>query len=67
MGSFGSPFVLTSNTFLTMQATHIGGIRALIVHALDERVAAFYQRHGFIASPLRPLTYFLPLHPLVGG
>ena len=51
----------------TMQAAAIGGIRALIVHALDERVAAFYQRNGFIASPIRPLTYFLPLHPLVGG
>ena len=48
----------------TIQAAAIGGIRALIVHAKDERVAAFYQRHGFLDSPIRPLTLFLPLHPL---
>ena len=48
----------------TMQAAAIGGIRALVVHALDESVAAFYRRNGFLDSPIRPLTLFLPLHPL---
>lgn len=27
------------------------GIRALLVHALDDRAAAFYRRHGFEPSP----------------
>jgi len=50
----------------TMQAAAIGGIRALIVHAKDERGLSFYQRNGFVVSPIRPLTCFLPLHPLPG-
>jgi GNAT superfamily N-acetyltransferase len=47
----------------TMQAARIGGIRALLVHALDDHTAAFYLRSGFSASPV-PLTLFLPIHPL---
>lgn len=48
----------------TMAAAAIGGIRAIMIHAIDERAAAFYARSGFLASPHRPLTYFLPIHPL---
>ena len=46
----------------TMQAAEIAGIRALLVHALDDRAAKFYERAGFVASPVRALTYFLVLH-----
>lgn len=45
----------------TMQAAEIAGIRALLVHALDERAAKFYERAGFTVSPVRALTYFLVL------
>ena len=45
----------------TIQAAKIGGIRALLAHAKDESAAAFYERNGFIPSPIRPLTMFLPL------
>ena len=45
-------------------AARIAGMRALLVHAIDEGAARFYQRHGFMPSPNRPLVYFLPLHPL---
>ena len=31
------------------------GARALIVHASDERAAAFYERYGFMPSPSDPL------------
>jgi GNAT superfamily N-acetyltransferase len=47
----------------TQQAAAIGGIRALLVHAIDEQAAQFYERAGFLVSPIRPLTYFLPLPP----
>lgn len=50
----------------TMQAAEIAGIRALLVHALDARAAAFYERSGFMPSPVRPLTCFLPLHRRAG-
>jgi GNAT superfamily N-acetyltransferase len=48
----------------TMQAARIGGIRALLVHAIDDRTANFYLRSGFLTSAVRSLTLFLPLHPL---
>ena len=46
----------------TLQAAEIGGIRALIAHAKDDRAAVFYERNGFLPSPIRPLTLFLPLN-----
>ncbi|VBB41583.1 GCN5-related N-acetyltransferase [uncultured Desulfatiglans sp.] len=45
----------------TLQAAEIAGIRALLVHALHERAARFYEHAGFRLSPLLPLTYFLVL------
>lgn len=49
----------------TMQAAEIGGIRALLVHALDDPAAVFYQRFGFKPSPVLPLTLFLELRKAV--
>lgn len=37
------------------------GIRALLCHAIDERALAFYLHHGFLLSPIEPLTAILPL------
>ena len=37
------------------------GVRALLVHALDEPAKAFYLHYGFGESPLHPLTLMLPL------
>jgi GNAT superfamily N-acetyltransferase len=36
-------------------------VRAMLVHALDERACGFYERYGFIRSPIHPLTLMLPL------
>ena len=46
----------------TLQAAEIAGIRAILVHALDNNAADFYRRYGFIASPINPLTLMLPLN-----
>jgi hypothetical protein len=35
------------------------GIRALLCHALSERAKAFYMKHGFLESPIEPLTVML--------
>ena len=48
----------------TLQAANIAGIRALLVHALNERAAAFYRERGFVASPFDPLVLFLALSSL---
>ena len=45
----------------TLQAADIAGIRAILVHAKDEQAKAFYQRCGFLPSPIDPLTLMLPL------
>lgn len=46
----------------TLQAADIAGIRAMLVHALDEQAASFYRRRGFTASPFDPLVLFLALN-----
>lgn len=42
-------------------ASEIVGARAVVVHAIDEKAATFYARHGFIASPLGELVLLLPM------
>ena len=37
------------------------GVRALLVHALNESARAFYQRYGFQESPVDPMTLMLRL------
>lgn len=37
------------------------GVRALLVHALNERAKLFYEHYGFQASPIHPLTLMLRL------
>ena len=37
------------------------GVRALLVHALNERAKQFYEYYGFQTSPLDPLTLMLRL------
>jgi ribosomal protein S18 acetylase RimI-like enzyme len=45
----------------SIAASEIAGIRALVVHAIDEAAARFYQRYGFAASPLNPRALLLPI------
>ena len=45
----------------TLNAAEIAGIRALLVHALDDTAAAFYRHLGFVDSPVDPLVLMLPL------
>lgn len=42
------------------------GVRALLVHALNERAKEFYEYYGFKASPVNPLTLMLRIGPVVG-
>jgi GNAT superfamily N-acetyltransferase len=41
------------------------GIRALLCHAIDERARDFYLSHGFVVSPIEPLTVMLNIARLV--
>jgi predicted N-acetyltransferase YhbS len=37
------------------------GIRAMLCHAIDANAKAFYLKHGFIESPVDPMTVMLSL------
>ena len=43
----------------TLQAADIAGIRAIFVHAKDEKASAFYERFGFEPSPIQPLQLMM--------
>ena len=43
----------------TIQAAEIAGIRAILVHAISERAKLFYEKWGFIASPVEPMTLMI--------
>ncbi len=40
----------------TLQAARIVGIRAIIVHAISKEAKQFYEKCGFTASPVAPMT-----------
>lgn len=48
----------------TLQASHIAGIRALVVHAKDDAARRFYERFDFAPSPTDPLHLFVLLKDL---
>jgi ribosomal protein S18 acetylase RimI-like enzyme len=43
----------------TMQAAEIAGIRAILVHAISENAKRFYEKSGFVASPVDPMTLMI--------
>jgi GNAT superfamily N-acetyltransferase len=45
----------------TLRAADIAGLRALAVHAKDQRARTFYERFDFIASPSDPLHLYVLL------
>lgn len=55
----------------TLQAADIAGIRAMLVHAVSEDARRFYERCGFQASKLDPMTMMITMrdarHALVGS
>ena len=53
------PALLRDAVLRTLQASEIAGIRAILVHAISERAKAFYQKYGFIPSPVEPMTLMI--------
>jgi GNAT superfamily N-acetyltransferase len=45
----------------TFHASEILGIRGLLVHALSGEAKAFYEHHGFVASPTQLMSLILSL------
>ena len=40
-------------------AAEIAGIRAILVHAISEEAKRFYEKHGFVESPVDPLAVMI--------
>jgi GNAT superfamily N-acetyltransferase len=45
----------------TLRAADIAGIRAILLHAVNEDARRFYLHHGFAESPVDPLTMMITL------
>jgi len=45
----------------TLQAADVAGIRAILVHATSDEAKRFYERHGFVASPIDPMTLMITI------
>jgi len=44
-----------------LAASEIAGARGVVAHAIDDEAARFYQRHGFLLSPLGERVMLLPI------
>jgi GNAT superfamily N-acetyltransferase len=56
---------LLKNALLrTLQAADIAGLRAVLVHAKDDTARSFYEKFGFLPSPISEYTLFLLMKDL---
>lgn len=53
------PALLRDAILRTVQAADIAGIRAILVHAISEHAKRFYEKCGFIVSPVEPMTLMI--------
>lgn len=50
-----------------LAASQIIGVRAVLVHALDDEAAKFWKDHEFIASPIDQRTFYLPIETIAAA
>jgi GNAT superfamily N-acetyltransferase len=43
----------------TLQAAEVAGIRAILVHAISDAAKRFYEKYGFVSSPVDPMTVMI--------
>jgi len=53
------PALLRDAVLRTVQAAEIVGVRAILVHAISERAKQFYEKCGFVSSPVDPMTLMI--------
>jgi len=44
-----------------LAASEIADVRGVVAHAIDEAAVGFYERHGFIRSPLGERVMLMPI------
>ncbi len=65
--SVGSPRCCAMRCLRTLRVAEIGGIRALVAYAGDERGCAFYRRFDFVASRVDPWLMVLRVGDVLGS
>ncbi|PIW25672.1 MAG: GNAT family N-acetyltransferase [Rhodospirillales bacterium CG15_BIG_FIL_POST_REV_8_21_14_020_66_15] len=53
--------LLTEALGRALNVSDIAGLRGVIAHAIDEAAVDFYQRHGFVLSPLGERVMLMPI------
>lgn len=56
--------LLKEDLLRCLQVSKMVGVRAVMLHAKDEKAASFYKKYGFVESPTNPLTFFLPIETI---
>jgi GNAT superfamily N-acetyltransferase len=56
--------LLQDAVYRAVAVSHNAGVRALLVHALDEHAKQFYEHYGFQESPQHPLILMLRLNTM---
>jgi len=51
----------------TLQAAEIAGIRAILIHAISEEAKQFYEKCGFTASPIDPMTLMVKVKDAIAS
>jgi len=51
--------LLRDTVLRTLQAADIAGIRAILVHAISSDAQRFYEKHGFVRSPIDPMMLMI--------
>jgi len=44
-----------------LAASQIAGVRGVVAHAMDDESVGFYERHGFVRSPLGERVMLMPI------
>lgn len=47
-----------------LAASHIIGVRAVLVHALDQDAARFWEDHEFVECPIGSQSFYLPIETI---
>jgi GNAT superfamily N-acetyltransferase len=53
--------LLADAVLRTLSAAGTIGVRAMLVHAISDEAKRFYEKHGFRASPLEPMTLMITM------
>ncbi len=61
------PALLCEAMQRTLEISQSAGVRALMVHAIDDEAVTFYLKYGFIAFPADSRTMFLPIETLAAS